>query len=184
MDLLIQRYDQTIMNNISRAEYVECMIAVALGSEWQLTWQKGWEWAPWDCEHRTRGARIEIKQAAATQKWTHDSTNVKRVPSFDIAPRTGYWPEDGGEWIDSPGRPADLYVFAWHALKMDVDQRDPSQWVFFVIAESDLPTGQKSISLNRLKALTESCVFTELPNSVDQKLRILGSLKKDTRPQP
>ena len=182
MDLIVKRYDQMVMNNVRRAEYAECMIAVTLGSEWLLTWQQGWEWAPWDCEHKTSGARIEIKQAAAKQPWSRDTDRTQSVPTFDIAPRTGYWPREGTEWIESHGRAADLYVFAYHGLRTDADQRDPSQWIFFVVAEADLPPGQKTISLNPLKALAEACDVSELPHVVDQRLRTVGTLKKDMQP--
>ena len=182
MDLIVQRYGQTVMNNVIRAEYAECMVAVALGSGWQLTWQEGWEWAPWDCEHKTSGARIEIKQAAAKQPWSLDTDQTQSIPTFDIAPRTGYWPREGTEWIESHGRAADLYVFAYHGLRTDADQRDPSQWIFFVVAEADLPPGQKTISLNPLKALAEACDVSELPHVVDQRLRTVGTLKKDMQP--
>ena len=182
MEKVVQRYDQAVMNNVIRAEYVECMIAVALGPEWQFTWQQSSEWAQWDCEHKPSGARIEIKHSAAVQPWTRVSTRAQSVPRFDIAPRTRLWTQNGNKWIDSPGRRADMYVFAWHGLKTGVDQRDPSQWVFLVVAESDLPPEQNSISLNRLTVLAETCGLSELPHTVDQKLRILGTLKKDKQP--
>ena len=52
-----------------------------------------------------------------------------------------------------PGQ-AHLYVFAWHGRSDErADQRDPEQWRFFVVAESDLPRNQKSIGLARLKEL-------------------------------
>ena len=184
MELVVQRYDQKVINNVYRAEYVECMIAVALGPKWQLMWQADWEWAPWDCEHKTSGARLEIKQSAAKQRWKQKSNLAHIVPSFDIKPRKGYWIRKGSEWkrIDSDSRPADLYVFAWHGLKTGVDQRDPSQWEFLVVAESDLPSEQKSISLNRLRALAEPCSLAQLPHTVDHNLRVLGALKKDMYP--
>lgn len=184
MDLIVQRYDQTVMNNVIRAAYAECMVAVALGSGWQLTWQQGWEWAPWDCEHKTTGARIEIKQSATKQPWSRDTDHARGVPTFDIAPRTGYWPREGSEWIELNSRPADLYVLALHDLRTDADQRDPFQWVFYVVAELDLPPGQKSISLNRLKALAEACGVSELLRVVNQRLQTLGTLKTDMQPQP
>ena len=111
---LMRRYEQRIMNNVCRSDYVECMVASVLGADWHLTWADGWDWAPWDCEHAQTGARLEIKQAAARQSWDHGTTAVRRRPVFDIAARQGYWPRDGGPWIEAPGRLAHLYVFAWH----------------------------------------------------------------------
>ena len=55
-------------------------------------------------------------------------------------------------WIDSPGRLADIYVFAWHGRDDDcANHTDPGQWLFFAVAERDLPKNQKSIGLGRLK---------------------------------
>lgn len=134
-DELKKQYDRRIMNNVSRSEYVECMIVLALRQEWKLMWEVGWEWAPWDCEHVQSRARLEVKQSAARQPWTKDSRDSRSLPRFDIAPRKGYWPRDGGSWFESPGRQADLYAFAWHPIESEVcDHRDPAQWSFYVVA--------------------------------------------------
>ena len=150
---LSERYDRPIMNNVSRGDYVECMIVTTLGPDWRLTWADEWDWAAWDCEHAPSGTRLEVKQAAARQSWDGEPLPPRRNASFDIAPRTGRWTREN-EWVDSPGRQAHLYVFAWHGRSDErADQRDPEQWRFFVVAESDLPRNQKSIGLARLKEL-------------------------------
>ena len=96
-----------------------------LGNDWCLTWMDGWDWAAWDCEHTPSGARLEIKQAAARQTWDKGPTLRRRTPAFDIAPRRGFWTREG-MWIDSPGRQADIYVFAWHGRDDDdADHTDP-----------------------------------------------------------
>ena len=33
----MSRYDMPVMNNVYRADYVECMVALTLGSDWWLT---------------------------------------------------------------------------------------------------------------------------------------------------
>ena len=104
LDMLICRYDRPIMNNIQRGDYLECMIASTLGASWRLTTEDGWDWAAWDCEHVSSGARLEIKQSAAKQSWDRESDRPRRNPAFDIAPRKGYWPKDGGRWVQAPGR--------------------------------------------------------------------------------
>ena len=48
---LTRRYEQRIMNNVCRSDYVECMVASVLGADWRLTWADGRDWAPRDCEH-------------------------------------------------------------------------------------------------------------------------------------
>ena len=122
LNMLRRRYDRRIMNNISRGDYVECMIAIALGADWQLTWAKDWDWAAWDCEHLSSGVSLQIKQAAARQTWQKGQTPARRSPAFDISPRRGYWTE-GGQWVDSPGRHAEVYIFAWHGRDdADADQ--------------------------------------------------------------
>lgn len=171
-DRLMRRYDVPVMNNVYRADYVECLIALSLGPDWWLTWERGWDWAPWDCQH-TSGVRLEVKQSAARQSWDHgEKLAPSRAPRFDIAPRTGYWTEDGSRWVDSLGRPADVYVFAWHGEKRDgyVDHRDTSQWRFFVVAEPDLPKRGKSIGLTGLKALVSPCCIAELKRTVENTI--------------
>ena len=77
-------------------------------------------------------------------------TPTRRNPVFDVAPRNGYWTRQG-RWINSPGRQADVYVFAWHGRDgEDVDHIDPLQWRFFVVAERDLPQDQTSSGFRRL----------------------------------
>ena len=88
-DLLLGPYDKPVMNNTHRAHFVECLIALALGDQWQLTWQQGWDWAARDLESKA-GVRLEVKQAAARQTWDRDDPARKRRPRFDIAPRSGY----------------------------------------------------------------------------------------------
>ena len=38
LERLMRQYDQPVMNNAHRGNFVECMIACALGADWQLTW--------------------------------------------------------------------------------------------------------------------------------------------------
>ena len=167
LTMLRRRYDGPIMNNVSRGDYVECMIAWALGDDWRLTWMDGWDWAAWDCEHTPSGARLEIKQAAAQQTWDRGLAPRRRAPAFDIASRSGFWTR-GGVWIDSPSRQADIYVFAWHGCDDDrANHTDPGQWLFFAVAERDLPKDQKSIGLARLKLIAAPCGVADLRNAVE-----------------
>ena len=32
-----------VMNNVYRADYVECLVAAMLGTDWWLTWVRGWD---------------------------------------------------------------------------------------------------------------------------------------------
>ena len=178
LDMLLDRYDRRIMNNVQRGDYVECMIACALGADWRLTSEAGWDWAAWDIEHTASGARLEIKQSAARQTWDGESVRRRRNPSFDIGPRKGYWPKDGGPWVTDPGRPADVYVFAWHGeVDERADHRDAAQWRFFVVAERCLPTGQKSIGLSRLEKIAVPCSVMELGRTVEKVCPARQNLK-------
>lgn len=165
------------MNNISRGDYVECMIAITLGTDWRLTWIDGWDWAAWDCEHLCSGVRLEIKQAAARQTWDGGEALPRSNPRFDIAPRSGYWTKEG-QWVDSPGRYAHVYIFAWHGRdSADADQTDPRQWRFFVVAERDLPRGQKSIGLRRLKEIAAECGIADLRRALEGTCPAIGDIK-------
>ena len=165
-DLLLGPYDKSVMNNTHRAHFVECLIALALGEQWQLTWQQGWDWAAWDLESKSR-VRLEVKQAAARQSWDPAET-PRRVPRFDIAPRDGYWTGEGSQWKDLPGRHADIYVFAWHGEPNAelCDQRNTDQWLFYVVPEKDLPDNQKSLGLTALDKLVAPCRIDELERAV------------------
>ena len=123
---LIRRYDKRVMNNVYRADYLECLVALTLGADWWLTWAHGWDWAAWDCQH-TSGARLEVKQSAARQSWDRETPARRRAPRFDIALRAGDWTQDGSRWVDAPGRPADLYV-RYLALRLLVRPMRALRW--------------------------------------------------------
>ena len=177
---LMRKYDTPVMNNVYRADYVECLVAFTRGTDWWLTWRLGWDWAPWDCQH-TSGVRLEVKQAAERQSWDRETPARRRSQRFDIVSRTGYWPQDGSRWVDldSPGRPADLYVFAWHNESRDgyADHRDTNQWLFFVVAEQDLPKNRKSIGLTGLNAIVSPCRIADLKHAVENACSAQGALK-------
>ena len=161
-DLINTLFDRPIMGNLYRPHYVERMVALGLGNGFKLM---SADWSGWDLEYRD-GARIEVKQSAARQTWTDQSSFAGRptVGSFDIAPRTGFWADGASKWIEKPGRLADVYIFAWHPVTdPDVaDHRDPSQWVFFVVPTCELPTGQKTISRTVVEKTWKPVLFEQL----------------------
>ena len=181
---LMQRfYEQPLINNVHRGDYVECMIALALEPAWRLTKP----WTSWDLVHEKTGARIEVKQSAALAPWAPERPARGR---FDIRLRTGYYSEDGA-WTKTPQRKrhACLYVFAWHPGEdADADHRRPDQWEFFVVAETCLPPEQDSISLGPLVQVVERCDLAErcgydaLETKVDQVLTKRRRLDKFTQP--
>lgn len=150
---LVRQYDRKVMSNLARGLYVEGMIAEYIGATWLF--ETGDEWSAWDLEFY--GLKIQVKQSAVIQTWHQKSEKRTRSPRFDIKPSTGIWTESG-DWIDSEGRHADIYIFAWHSEDRweVVDQRDPSQWSFFAIPTSRLPD-QKTIGLSFLKKKRAIC---------------------------
>lgn len=63
LDTLMRRYDTRVMSNVYRADYVECLVVLALGTDWWLTWKRCWDWAAWDIQHIS-GARLgDLKRA-------------------------------------------------------------------------------------------------------------------------
>lgn len=176
---IVRQYDKPLIENSYRGAYVECMIAEALGDAWRPV---GGDWGPWDLECPD-GARLEVKQSAVLQSWSQlDKTPSAQSSTYDIKPKTGYWP-DGVTWVplSVPARLADIYVFAWHPVadRMRADHRDANQWQFFVLPERALPPDQKSISLNPLRRLTAGVAYRRLAEKVSEAVAGLATMKRD-----
>lgn len=140
-------YRQPVMTNTHCSGYVEAMAGVVLASS---GWRRNEHWDPWDLVHSESGCYLEVKQSSAA--WP--GGNATSPPRFDIKRR-------------SHGHPADIYIFAWHPHPLEtVDQRDPAEWEFFVIAEQELPD-RKTIGLEPLRRLTTSCSIEELASAVE-----------------
>lgn len=149
LDALVGR---PLVSNAFRGTLVEAMLADALKPEW--TWMAD-GWGAYDFRG-PGGIGLEAKQSAARQDW-HSATSKPNRGRFDIAPRKGYWDEQG-LWIDRPGRAAAIYVFAWHPVFDPelADHRDSAQWQFHVILAARLPD-QKSIALSGICNLAQPC---------------------------
>ena len=174
-DLVMRRvaehvYDRPLINNVERADYVECLVELIMQSadpRWRLTET----WDAWDVEHPA-GARVEVKQSSALQSWSGPlSGRTEASPRFDISIRDRDWLRCAlGEYHNFPSegrRSADVYVFAWHGEpdKAFADHRTASQWEFLVVAESELPA-QRSIGLNPLRKLARPCTYRSLAGEV------------------
>lgn len=173
---LVERvFNQPLIGNVERGQYVECMIELAL-SDSRPPWSLTATWDAWDLVQQETGARIEVKQSAYLQTWSNGDPDTTPRASFDIRARSGY-SEDGSkqqaDWRQtSLMRQADIYVMAWHGEtdSQIADHRDPNQWQFFVVREADLPRQQKTISLNPLKALASPLSLNALPDEVVRAL--------------
>ena len=164
VERLVKRvYGQPLIENAYRGDYMEYMVALALGETWRLTPP----WVSWDLEHGASRVRVEVKQSAARQTWTEPPVAKEhpRRPRFDITPQQGYYLNRDADWVSTPlQRQADIYVFAWHPEREEqlADHRCPEQWRFFVVSERRLPRRQKSIGLRPLGRLTDPCVYRDL----------------------
>lgn len=179
-----KHYDRPLMSNVRRGDYVAGMVVHALGVEWRLC-SLDWTGKPWDLE-RNDGARVIVKQAAALQPRDSEADMPPpRTPVFAIAhlreqSAKGY---KGGEPEGyPPGRPADVYVFAWHAeTDLDrADQRCPEQWQFFVAPESRLTEqypNQQTIRLLSLSKITAAVSYDGLAAAVNAALSETPHLK-------
>ena len=194
-DLVMRRlaehvYDRPLINNVERADYVECLVELVMKSidpRWRLTES----WDPWDIEHPETGARLEIKQSSALQSWRRPSPNkTGSNPRFDISPHDSYWWEcPGGEFhmlSTEFQRYADVYVFAWHSEtdQAFADHRQAAQWHFFVVDEHELPPNQKSIGLRPLHSLVEPHDYRDLAEKVTYALPDPALLKAKLEPPP
>ena len=151
-------YDTPHMQNSLRGQWVEAMIAEILGPAWRHT---GGDWAAWDFE-RDDGLRLEVKQSAQHQSW---GTSIG-PPRFGISAAQGHYP-DGKTYLPnaSGARLADIYVFAWHEGE---DQRETSQWQFYVIRADHLPVRQKTIGLRAVQRLASAVMADRLLDEIDR----------------
>ena len=113
------------------------------------------------------GSRLEVKQSAAHQTWS-EPRSIQTRGAFDIAARTGYFSEGGSKWEATPGRCAQIYVFAWNPIYGEAtDHRDPGQWEFYVVPATALPEGQKTIALSKIKRISQLVKIGELPRHIE-----------------
>lgn len=177
VEQLVKRvYGRPLIENVYRGDYMEYMVALALGETWRLTPP----WVSWDLEHGLSGTRVEVKQSAARQTWTEPPVAKEhpRRPRFDITPQKGYYLNGDADWVSTPlQRQADIYVFAWHPERDEqlADHRCPEQWQFFVVSERRLPRRQKSIGLRPLRRLTDPRGYGELREAVGS---VAGRLRR------
>ena len=152
-------FGQPLVQNSLRGLLVEAMIALALEPDWRWC---GGDWGSWDFD-RADGLRLEVKQSSYRQTWDPPS-HGRVVPSFDIRERSGRW--EGAAFIEERGRPAQIYVFAYHGVRdQTADHRDPRQWVFYVVPTTQLPSLQR-LSLAAVQRLHPGCTFDQLGEEV------------------
>jgi hypothetical protein len=164
-------FGRRLITNVHRGLIVEAIVDSALPAAWSWCSQ---DYAPWDFQH-IGGARLEVRQAAARQSWDQVPKR-RRLPSFDIAKRTGAYGTNG--WIADRRRWADLYLLAYHSIVSDeADHRDGRQWQFYAIAERALPD-QASIGMAHVRRLASPCGYGDLDEVLTSLASTLGSSPK------
>ena len=180
-------YDRPLINNVERADYVDCLVELVMRSadpRWRLAESRD----PWDLEHPTTGARLEVKQSSALQSWHRATPNSS--PRFGIPPTDNYWwqcPEGEFHALSTEKqRHADVYIFAWHGETDHAfaDHRNVSQWQFFVVPEQELPPNQHSIGLNPLRRLVDPYDYSTLATKVTGALPAPDRFKAKTELPP
>jgi len=154
-------FGKPLVVNVYRSILVEAMVAAALPD---------WDWCSADYasyDFRRGDLRLEVKQSALRQTWLGQRLSK---PSWDIAPRTGYWTA-GSTWVSRPGRNADVYIFALHdTVDETADHREPDQWNFFVVAATNLPP-VKRIGLAAVSRLAKPVLYAALAKAIDGQCR-------------
>jgi hypothetical protein len=149
--LACRHWEPRIIDNALRGDVAEDIIdGVVAPYGWKLC-SAGW--TGWDFEH-SDGTLLQVKNAAAKQAWAPTEKGYTS-PRFSISFKTGCW-IDGTKWqkAEQPTRYANVYVFAWHPVTdATCDHCDPTQWRFYVVPTSRLPTS-KTISLKDVEALS------------------------------
>ena len=154
-------FDAPQIQNSLRGLWVEAMVCEILGNGWTHT---GNDWAAWDLE-RCDGLRVEVKQSAKHQSWGLSTS----PPRFDIAAAKGHYPDGKTYLTNATGsRLANVYIFAWHEGQ---DQRDTSEWLFYVVEAKRLPAGQKTLGLSAIQKLGEPVTASELRKRI-MRIRI------------
>jgi hypothetical protein len=165
--LAARLFDKPLIENQYRSAFIEAMIEPTLES---LGWRYvGDGWSGWDFEReggKRPQDRLEVKQSAAQQTWS-EGRDLRTKGAFDIAPRTGYFYEGGAKYAPVVGRCAGTYVFAWNPVYgSDTDHRNPDQWEFYVVPETKLPEGQRTIGLSKIKKLAVPITLSKLGSAL------------------
>ena len=153
-------FGRPLVTNILRGQLVEAMLALVLEPEW--LWCAA-DYSGWDFERASDGLRLEVKQSSFRQTWAPPAHGKIRS-SFDIRPRSGRW--EGAQFIQEPGRSAQIYVFGYHGVADDTaDHRCPDQWEFYVIPTSILPPIAR-LSLSSVRALATPVSIRDVPTAI------------------
>jgi hypothetical protein len=159
------RWSSDLFENVQRGIFAEYVVAAAL----DISHQTRVGWSGFDL--RYGDYNIEVKSSSYLQSWKQKTLSR---PVFGIGARE-QWDEETGLFSD-PQYVADAFVFGLFAHREPVtaDILDLLQWEFFVAHTDTLkdrfPTS-RTISEDRLRALTTPVTFDALRERLDQVLR-------------
>jgi hypothetical protein len=151
-----------------RGIVAEFLVARALG----ITSGARVEWDAVDLR-TAEGIDVEVKCSGFVQTWTQQALSR---PSFDIAVKRS-WESTTNTYTTTPGRPANVYVFALHhhRERATADPLDVSQWSFYILPTVVLNTqfaGQKRLGLAQLQRITVPVRYGDIADAVAEAAKV------------
>ncbi len=156
-----------ILNNRNRSIFAEFIVGNAL----DILHHPREEWAPYDFEYN--GLKIEVKSAAFVQSWEQE--NPSKI-SFDVSKKQEI--DEDGYYTGVTIRPADLYIFSlFSETNMEsANVLDINAWQFYIVPTHFIDEkfgDQKTVTLNRLKAIRTPVNYGDIKNVVDVFCKII-----------
>ena len=152
------------------AEYI---VAKALGCK--EPYNTG-SWTLYDIAYRNM--RIEVKETSFFHSWQTDEEPKSKQRTFGITKAYSVYQDNSSELV----RQNDLYIFCLNTgeTRNDSNPLELEHWEFYIIPTStinDLCGDQKTISLSRIRTMTEKVDYIHLKDKVDE---IIDYIKKDS----
>lgn len=143
------------------AEYI---VAKALGKEEP---NNTGSWTLYDIDYR--GKRIEVKETSYYHSWQSDEESKSKTRTFGITKAYSEY-QDNTSKLE---RQNDVYVFCLNTgeNKADSNPLQLEHWEFYVIPTSVINekcSNQKTISLSRVRKMTEKVDYSRLKSKVDE----------------
>lgn len=143
------------------AEYI---VAKALGKDEP---DNTGTWTLYDISYREK--RVEVKETSYYHSWQTDEEPKSKVRSFGITKAYSEYQDNTSELE----RQNDVYVFCLNTgeTKNDSNPLQLEHWEFYVVPTSIINEKcgeQKTISLSRVRKLTNKVDYSKLKNKVDE----------------
>jgi len=156
-----------VLSNRNRAILAEYLVSLSL----QVADNPRVEWDATDVS--LSGKKIEVKSSAYVQSWAQEKES-KII--FDISKKKA-WDAETNKVSDVPIRAADCYVFCLYTNrdKENTAVLDVENWQFYVLSTRDLTNSfgeQKSLSLSRLKKVSDAVAYDNLSQQIRKTLDI------------